>query len=121
MFRREEAVRLAATNAIIDLILAEKQFMTDGSFSLQDSSSQASCSQQERPCSTAGGLFQELSALLQRCLYQQVSSLSIMHFNMWNHVHNAVCLPCLGKSQGSHVSRACEACLGGPIKWRTCP
>lgn len=72
MFRREDTVRLAATNAIIDLILAEKQSKTDGSFSLQDSSSQASCSQQEIPCSTGGGLFQELNALLQRCLYQQV-------------------------------------------------
>ncbi|KAL5785187.1 hypothetical protein ACOSQ2_007579 [Xanthoceras sorbifolium] len=73
MFRREDAVRLAATNAIIDLILAEKQSKTDGSFSFQDSSSQASCSQQEIPRSTGAGLFQELSALLQRCLYQQVA------------------------------------------------
>ena len=72
MFRREDAVRHAATNAIIDLIMAEKQSKTEGSLSLQDSSSQASCSQQEIPRSIHGGLFQELSALLQRCLYQQV-------------------------------------------------
>lgn len=74
MFAREDTVRLAATNAIINLILAEKQSKRDGSFSFQDSSSQASCSQQaEIPCGTGGGLFQELSGLLRRCLYQQVA------------------------------------------------
>ena len=74
VFRREDTVRLAATNSIIDLILAEKQPKGDGSFSFQDSSSQASGSQQaDIPCIMGGGLFQELSALLQRCLYQQVS------------------------------------------------
>ncbi|GKU85432.1 hypothetical protein SLEP1_g110 [Rubroshorea leprosula] len=72
MFRREDTVRLAATNAIIDLIMAEKQFKKDGSFSFQDSSSQASGSQQaEIPWSTGRNLFQELSGLLQRCLHQQ--------------------------------------------------
>ncbi|KAG4129173.1 hypothetical protein ERO13_D09G062000v2 [Gossypium hirsutum] len=71
VFRREEAVRVAATNSIIELILAEKQPKGDGLFFLQDSSSQASCSQQaDIPCSMGGDLFQELSALLQRCLYQ---------------------------------------------------
>lgn len=79
MFRREDAVRHAATNAILDLILAEKQSKTDGSLSLQDSSSQASCSQQEMPCSIHGGLFQELSALLQRCLYQQAKVKEVMY------------------------------------------
>ncbi|KAH9765891.1 Fanconi anemia group I-like protein [Citrus sinensis] len=79
MFRREDAVRHAATNAIIDLIMAEKQSKTDGSLSLQDSSSQASCSQQEIPRSTHGGLFQELSALLQRCLYQQAKVKEVMY------------------------------------------
>lgn len=80
MFRREDAVRLAATNAIIDLILTEKHSKVDSSFSLQDSSSQASCSQQEIPRSTGGGLFEELSALLQGCLYQQVFSSPLLHF-----------------------------------------
>lgn len=74
MFRREDTIRVAATNAIIDLILAEKQFKKDGAYSFQDSSSQASSSQQaEIPYSVGAGLFQELSGLLQRCLYQQVS------------------------------------------------
>lgn len=73
MFRQEETVRLAATNAIIDLILAEKQSKKGSWIAFQDSSSQASCSQQSE---TRGiireGLFQELNGLLQRCLYQQV-------------------------------------------------
>ncbi len=75
MFRREDTVRIAATTGIIDLILAEKQSKRDGLFSFQESSSQASSSQQgEIPCSLGEGLFQELSGLLQRCLYQQVLS-----------------------------------------------
>lgn len=121
MFRREDAVRFAATNAIIDLILAEKQSKTDGSFSLQDSSSQASCSQQEIPRSTGCGLFQELSALLQRCLYQQVllcqSWISIFFFQFIEPSSLSCWIVRLGKSQGSHVSRACQACLGGSINW----
>ncbi|KAJ0034471.1 hypothetical protein Pint_24485 [Pistacia integerrima] len=82
MFRREDTVRLAATNAIINLILAEKQSKTDGLSSFQDSSSQASCSQQEIPRSTGGGLFQELSALLQRCLYQQAKVKEVMYHGL---------------------------------------
>lgn len=74
MFRREDTVRIAAINAIIDLVLAEKQSKRGGPYSFQDSSSQASSSQQaEIPCSLGAGLFQELSGLLQRCLCQQVS------------------------------------------------
>lgn len=73
MFKQEDTIRLAAINAIIDLILAEKQSRRDNLFSLQESSSQASCSQQaEVPYRVGRGLFQELSGLLQRCLYQQV-------------------------------------------------
>ncbi|KAL4273754.1 hypothetical protein GQ457_13G015030 [Hibiscus cannabinus] len=72
VFRREDTVHVAATNSIIELILAEKQPKGDGLFSVQDSSSQASCSQQaDIPCSMGGDLFQEMIALLQRCLYQQ--------------------------------------------------
>ncbi|KAL7144432.1 hypothetical protein ABFS83_07G012200 [Erythranthe nasuta] len=74
MFRRENTVRLAALNAILDLILAEKQSKADGLFSFQESSSQASCSQQaEVPQPTKADLFQELSGVLQRCLYQQAN------------------------------------------------
>lgn len=73
MFKQEDTVRLAAINAIIDLILAEKQSRRDDQFSFQESSSQASCSQRaEMACKAERGLFQELSSLLQRCLYQQV-------------------------------------------------
>ncbi|XP_057957699.1 uncharacterized protein LOC131150775 isoform X2 [Malania oleifera] len=72
MFRREDAVRLAATNAIVSLLLAEKKFKRDTLYSFQESSSQASCSQQaEIPCNRSNVLFQELNGLLQRCLYQQ--------------------------------------------------
>lgn len=74
MFRREDTIRIAATNVIIDLILAEKQSKRDGPYSYQDSSSQASSSQQANIwCRLRAGLFQELGGLLQRCLCQQVS------------------------------------------------
>ncbi|XVF38742.1 hypothetical protein REPUB_Repub20aG0127800 [Reevesia pubescens] len=80
MFRREDTVRLAATNSVVDLILAEKQPKGDGLFSFQDASSQASSSQQaDIPCSMGGSLFQELSALLQRCLYQQAKVKEVMY------------------------------------------
>ncbi|XP_050217194.1 uncharacterized protein LOC126668035 [Mercurialis annua] len=76
MFRQEDAIRLAATNAIISVILAEKQAKS----SFQDSSSQASCSQQtEMPCSYGGDLFHELSGLLQRCLYQQADVKEVVY------------------------------------------
>ncbi|XP_042516364.1 Fanconi anemia group I protein isoform X2 [Macadamia integrifolia] len=80
MFRREETVRIAATNAIIDMLLAEKQSKRDGSDSFQESSSQASSSQQaELPSVMKMGLFQELSGLLQRCLSQQARVKEIMY------------------------------------------
>ncbi|XP_058083253.1 uncharacterized protein LOC131231163 isoform X2 [Magnolia sinica] len=72
MFRREDTVRIAATNAIIDLIVADKQSKNNGPNSMQESSSQASCSQQAGiPCGMGTGLFQDLSGLLRRCLSQQ--------------------------------------------------
>lgn len=74
MFRREDSIRLAATSSIVNLILAEKQSKKDGPFSCQDSSSQASSSQQAEVYRALGSsLFQELNGLLQRCLYQQVA------------------------------------------------
>lgn len=73
LFRREDTVRIAATNAIVDLIVAEKRSKNNGPDSLQESSSQASCSQQaETPRGMGGTLFQELSGLLRRCLSQKV-------------------------------------------------
>ncbi|EXC03954.1 hypothetical protein L484_007211 [Morus notabilis] len=96
MFRQEEAIRLAATNAIINLILTEKQSKRDGPFSFQESSSQASSSQQAQlPC-CVGGLFQELSGLLQRCLYQQAKIKEAMY-------HGLVKLVLLDPSTGSAV------------------
>ncbi|KAL2459280.1 hypothetical protein Fot_54969 [Forsythia ovata] len=83
MFRRESSVRLAATGAIIDLILACKQSKADGLFTFQESSSQASCSQQaEIPHATGTGLFEELSGLLQRCLYQQASVREVLYHGL---------------------------------------
>ncbi|KAI8003579.1 hypothetical protein LOK49_LG08G00789 [Camellia lanceoleosa] len=66
MFNREESVRIAATNAIINLILTEKQSKLDSPCSFQESSSQASSSQQaEIPgCGMGADLFQELGGLL---------------------------------------------------------
>lgn len=84
MFKQEDTVRLAATSAIIDLILAEKQSRRDNPFSFQESSSQASCSQQaEVPGWMSKGLFQELSGLLHRCLYQQVRSYVLIFIFMF--------------------------------------
>ncbi|CAL5395694.1 unnamed protein product [Camellia sinensis] len=84
MFNREESVRIAATNAIINLILAEKQSKSDGPCSFQESSSQASSSQQaEIPgCGMGADLFQELSGLLQRCLYQTAKVKEVMYHGL---------------------------------------
>ncbi|KAL3577547.1 hypothetical protein D5086_019051 [Populus alba] len=83
MFRREDAVRLSATNAIFNLILADKEAKREGSFSFQDTSSQASCSQHaEIPCIMDGGLFQELRGLLQRCLHQQAEIKEVMYHGL---------------------------------------
>ncbi|KAL0918554.1 hypothetical protein M5K25_010568 [Dendrobium thyrsiflorum] len=78
MFRREDAVRSAAASTILDLILEENRSKRNDSF--QESSSQASCSQQaESFCRTEGCLFQELNGLLRRCLMQQVSVKEIVY------------------------------------------
>ncbi|KAM1742336.1 hypothetical protein ACFX12_012349 [Malus domestica] len=83
MFRREDAIRLAATGAVIDLILAEKQSKRDDTLLFQESSSQASSSQQsEMRYSVGGCLFQELSGLLQRCLYQQANVKEVMYHGL---------------------------------------
>ncbi|KAK9136852.1 hypothetical protein Sjap_007446 [Stephania japonica] len=56
LFRREDTVRLAATNAIINLILVEKVSKKNGINPFQDSSSQASSSQQvELSCGFGAG------------------------------------------------------------------
>ncbi|KAL8162244.1 hypothetical protein V2J09_013733 [Rumex salicifolius] len=79
MFNREETVRAAATSAVLDLILAVKS-KYNGPFSLQESSSQASSSQQgELLNGKQGGLLLELSSLLQRCLYQQAKVKEILY------------------------------------------
>ncbi|CAM8915143.1 unnamed protein product [Rhodiola kirilowii] len=83
MFRREDAIRLAATNAIFDLILADKASAKNSLYSFQESSSQASCSQQGKPpCSLGANLFQELSGLLQRCLYQQAKVKEVLYYGL---------------------------------------
>ncbi|CAH9096737.1 unnamed protein product [Cuscuta europaea] len=84
MFRREESVRYAATNSIIDLVLGEKQSQRDETISLQESSSQASCSQQQPEilCAAGSGLFWELNGLLQRCLFQQAKVRKILYYGL---------------------------------------
>ncbi|CAE6230013.1 unnamed protein product [Arabidopsis arenosa] len=97
MFRREDTVRVAATKVITDLILAEKQAKRDGSFTLQDSSSQASSSQQtEMSCIVRGNLFTELNELLQRCLYQQALVKEVVYDGL-------VKLVLIDPSSGGHV------------------
>ncbi|KAK9161603.1 hypothetical protein Syun_007944 [Stephania yunnanensis] len=83
LFRREDTVRLAATNAIINLILVEKVSKKNGINPFQDSSSQASSSQQvELSCGFGAGLFQELSGLLQRCLSQQARVKEVVYHGL---------------------------------------
>ncbi|KAL0692440.1 hypothetical protein Bca4012_059620 [Brassica carinata] len=97
MFRREDTVRVSATKVIIELILAEKQAKKDSSFTLQDSSSQASSSQHtEVSCSVRGNLFTELNGLLQRCLYQQAKVKEIVYDGL-------VKLVLIDSSSGAHV------------------
>lgn len=73
MFRKEDTVRLAATNAVVDLILMDARSKRSCLNSFQESSSQASCSQQtDMPRKIGLALFHELSGLLKRCLSQQV-------------------------------------------------
>ncbi|CAH8358387.1 unnamed protein product [Eruca vesicaria subsp. sativa] len=97
MFRREDTVRISATKVIIELILAEKQAKKDSSFTLQDSSSQASSSQHtEVSCTMRGNLFTELNGLLQRCLYQQAKVKEIVYDGL-------VKLVLIDPSSGPHV------------------
>lgn len=107
MFRREDTVRVAATKVIADLILAEKQAKRDGSFTFQDSSSQASSSQHtEMSCIVRGNLFTELNGLLQRCLYQQVSFSSLImksFFQEFEDLLRALWFLYVGKSEGSSL------------------
>ncbi|KAK1380281.1 Fanconi anemia group I protein [Heracleum sosnowskyi] len=80
MFRREDSVLEAATSAIMKLILAEKKAQKNVLNSFEESSSQASCSQQaEVPYGIGGGLFQEFNGLLQRSLYRQAKVKEIIY------------------------------------------
>ncbi|XP_039786165.1 Fanconi anemia group I protein homolog isoform X2 [Panicum virgatum] len=78
MFKKEDMVRIAATNAIVELIIAESRRNEANSF--EDSSSQPSSSQQpETRLEFGRGLFQELSGLLRRCLSQQTSVKEVLY------------------------------------------
>ncbi|WVZ56879.1 hypothetical protein U9M48_007350 [Paspalum notatum var. saurae] len=78
MFKREDTVRIAATNAIIELIITESRKNEANPF--EDSSSQPSSSQLPETHPEFGrGLFQELSGLLRRCLSQQTSVKEILY------------------------------------------
>ncbi|KAK8947102.1 hypothetical protein KSP39_PZI006391 [Platanthera zijinensis] len=80
LFRREDNVRTAAASTIMDLIIAENRSKRNDLNSLQDSSSQASCSQKAGIYfRTEGCLFQELNGLLKRCLAQQVTVKEIVY------------------------------------------
>lgn len=80
MFKREDAVRIAATNAIVELIIAENKHKRTEANPFQDSSSQPSSSQQpETHLEIGGGLFQELSGLLRRCFMQQARVKEVLY------------------------------------------
>ncbi|KAL6902181.1 hypothetical protein ACP4OV_005057 [Aristida adscensionis] len=80
MFKREVMVRIAATNAIVELIITESKYRNNEANPFQDSSSQPSCSQQpETHLEFGRGLFQELSGLLRRCLSQQAKVKEVLY------------------------------------------
>ncbi|KAG8097308.1 hypothetical protein GUJ93_ZPchr0013g34681 [Zizania palustris] len=80
MFKREDAVRIAATNAIVEVIITESKHRKNEANPFQDSSSQPSSSQQpERHLEIGGCLFQELSGLLRRCLSQQARVKEVLY------------------------------------------
>ncbi|CAL9779125.1 unnamed protein product [Musa acuminata subsp. burmannicoides] len=80
MFKREETARVAATDAVINIISMENSSKKNGLKSFEESSSQASCSQQgDIPSRVEGCLFQELSGLLRRCLSQQARVKEILY------------------------------------------
>ncbi|KAG9443921.1 hypothetical protein H6P81_015261 [Aristolochia fimbriata] len=80
MFRKEESVRAAATNAIIDIILTGKGSSSSDMSFLQDSSSQASSSQQcHVPYEAGTDLFHQMNGLLRRCLSQQARVKEIVY------------------------------------------
>ncbi|RAL40625.1 hypothetical protein DM860_006695 [Cuscuta australis] len=82
-FRQEPSVHVSAAAAIVELILAEKRSEKSGSASLQKSSSEASsCQKTEVYHITGGGLFQELSGLLRRCLCQQARVREIVYHGL---------------------------------------
>ncbi|KAJ9536922.1 hypothetical protein OSB04_029655 [Centaurea solstitialis] len=81
MFRQDDHIRLAAAGAIINVILAEKRSKQNRPCSYQESSSQASSSQQPRGMG-GSNLFKELSGLLQRCLYQQAKVKEIIYWGL---------------------------------------
>ncbi|KAJ1297201.1 hypothetical protein BS78_01G359500 [Paspalum vaginatum] len=94
MFKREDMVRIAATNAIVELIITESRKNEASPF--EDSSSQPSSSQQpETHLEFGRGLFQELSGLLRRCLSQQASVKEILYEGL---VRIVTCDPAVGDS-----------------------
>uniref|UniRef100_A0A453I4E8 Uncharacterized protein n=1 Tax=Aegilops tauschii subsp. strangulata TaxID=200361 RepID=A0A453I4E8_AEGTS len=80
MFKRADAVRIAATNAIVELIVTESEYRKNEANPFQDSSSQPSSSQQPEIHREVGvELFQELSGLLRRCLSQQARVKTVLY------------------------------------------
>ncbi|ERN02161.1 Fanconi anemia group I protein isoform X1 [Amborella trichopoda] len=81
VFKREDTVRIASIDAIIKLMLESSS--KNEPDSLQQFSSQASCSQQaELPNGIGVGLFQEMRGLLRRCLSQQATVKESMYWGL---------------------------------------
>lgn len=77
MFKREDMVRIAATNAMVELIIADIRKSEANPFEDSSTSQPSSSQQPETHLEFGRGLFQELSGLLCRCLSQEVSVLSL--------------------------------------------
>ncbi|TVU47095.1 hypothetical protein EJB05_06676 [Eragrostis curvula] len=80
MFKREDTVRIAAINAIVELIITENMHRKNEANPFEDSSSQPSSSQHpEMHLGIGGGLFQELSGVLRRCFSQQANVKEVLY------------------------------------------
>ncbi|KAF8721089.1 hypothetical protein HU200_023505 [Digitaria exilis] len=79
MFKREDMVRIAATNAIVELIIADIRKSEANPFEDSSSSQPSSSQQPETHLEFGRGLFQELSGLLRRCLSQETNVKEVLY------------------------------------------
>jgi fanconi anemia group I protein len=80
MFKREDTVRVAAANAIVELIITENVYMKNDNSSEESSNQPSSSQHPETHLEFGGGLFHELSGLLRRCFSQQVPTFAYLSY-----------------------------------------